>query len=311
MSKSRINNQVRNYRLHIAFLITLTLIILGFYFFPKFNYFFSLNKKAPVIPTLELIQIPVTIQNPVTVNPHEKPQIPVTIRENDLLDSVLISIKDKIQKNSVSQKDSMTIAFISDMFPDLVEIKDFNPGKIIEESKKKYDFKSYFAYQMSLANKNKIHEPSSPLVDEALNGAMGRPKGMLSINILQIPLSASGPLNIRKQHLTLTDLLNIKEHFGLLQYLYENPNISLQALYRIKPVSNSYTYENLSTAVNGLQRQGLIVIAKNQPERLYTAAFTIPEMIENLNRILAEISDKDNENREYLYGLVHLLITWS
>ena len=311
MSKSRINNQVRNYRLHIAFLITLTLIILGFYFFPKFNYFFSLNKKAPVIPTLELIQIPVTIQNPVTVNPHEKPQIPVTIRENDLLDSVLISIKDKIQKNSVSQKDSMTIAFISDMFPDLVEIKDFNPGKIIEESKKKYDFKSYFAYRMSLANKNKIHEPSSPLVDEALNGAMGRPKGMLSINILQIPLSASGPLNIRKQHLTLIDLLNIKEHFGLLQYLYENPNISLQALYRIKPVSNSYTYENLSTAVNGLQRQGLIVIAKNQSERLYTAAFTIPEMIENLNRILAEIPDKDNENREYLYGLVHLLITWS
>ena len=197
------------------------------------------------------------------------------------------------------------------MFPELLEINDFDPKPIIDASKKIYNFKNYFAYRLNLPDTGKPHESSSPLVDEALNRSMGRPNEMISISIL-VPLSlAFIPSYTTKERLTLDDLLAVKEHFHLLEHLYGHSSISLIELYKIKPVSESYTAGYLATALNSLNDQGLVIVKSNQNKKFYSVSFTIKEMINHINRILTEIDEDDHQNREYMYLLMHQLITWS
>ena len=160
---------------------------------------------------------------------------------------------------------------------------------------------------MNLPDTDSPREPSSPLVDEAL----GKSKGMLIVNILQIPLSSTEVINIKKQRLSLDDLINVKEHFHLLEYFYEKPALSVLELYNIQNVNVSYTYGNLSTAVETLSEKGLLRVNKKQNLKTYSVAFTKKEILENINRLLAEIPERNQHNREYLYELVHMLITWS
>jgi hypothetical protein len=189
----------------------------------------------------------------------------------------------------------------------LLEIKEFDPEPIIEKSKKVYNFKNYFAYRMNLPDKGIPHEPSSPLVDEALGG----PNKMIKIDLVQIPLSSTKVINIEKIRLTLADLMKVREYFHLLGYLYEKSALSLLELYNINNVYELYTYAGLSKAVETLCEKGLLKVSTQQNEKMYSVAFTVSEMIENINRILTEIPEWDQQNREYLYELVHMLVIWS
>lgn len=306
MTKRYKNKSVIVYRLHIAFLIVLFLFILCFYLFPRFKHFHNATIPHGNL-TFEIIDIPVTIQHKIKDSQPRQPDVPSEIAELEILDSVFIAIQNKIQQNNGTEIDSQVIAFISDKFPELLEIKEFDPQPIIEASKKVYNFKNYFAYRMNLPDTDSPREPSSPLVDEAL----GKSKGMLMVNILQIPLSSTEVINIKKQRLSLDDLINVKEHFHLLEYFYEKPALSVLELYNIQNVNVSYTYGNLSTAVETLSEKGLLRVNKKQNLKTYSVAFTKKEILENINRLLAEIPEKNQHNREYLYELVHMLITWS
>ena len=306
MTKRYKNKSVIVYRLHIAFLIVLFLFILCFYLFPRFKHFHNATIPHGNL-TFEIIDIPVTLQQKIKDSQPRQPDVPSEIAELEILDSVFIAIQNKIQQNNGTEIDSQVIAFISDKFPELLEIKEFDPQPIIEASKKVYNFKNYFAYRMNLPDTDSPREPSSPLVDEAL----GKSKGMLMVNILQIPLSSTEVINIKKQRLSLDDLINVKEHFHLLEYFYEKPALSVLELYNIQNVNVSYTYGNLSTAVETLSEKGLLRVNKKQNSKTYSVAFTKKEILENINRLLAEIPEKNQHNREYLYELVHMLITWS
>ena len=292
--------------MHIAFLIVLFLFILCFYLFPRFKHFHNATIHHGNL-TFEIIDIPVTLQQKIKDSQPRQPDVPSEIAELEILDSVFIAIQNKIQQNNGTEIDSQVIAFISDKFPELLEIKEFDPQPIIEASKKVYNFKNYFAYRMNLPDTDSPREPSSPLVDEAL----GKSKGMLMVNILQIPLSSTEVINIKKQRLSLDDLINVKEHFHLLEYFYEKPALSVLELYNIQNVNVSYTYGNLSTAVETLSEKGLLRVNKKQNLKTYSVAFTKKEILENINRLLAEIPERNQHNREYLYELVHMLITWS
>ena len=292
--------------MHIAFLIVLFLFILCFYLFPRFKHFHNATIPHGNL-TFEIIDIPVTLQQKIKDSQPRQPDVPSEIAELEILDSVFIAIQNKIQQNNGTEIDSQVIAFISDKFPELLEIKEFDPQPIIEASKKVYNFKNYFAYRMNLPDTDSPREPSSPLVDEAL----GKSKGMLMVNILQIPLSSTEVINIKKQRLSLDDLINVKEHFHLLEYFYEKPALSVLELYNIQNVNVSYTYGNLSTAVETLSEKGLLRVNKKQNLKTYSVAFTKKEILENINRLLAEIPERNQHNREYLYELVHMLITWS
>ena len=306
MTKRYKNKSVIVYRLHIAFLIVLFLFILCFYLFPRFKHFHNATIPHGNL-TFEIIDIPVTIQHKIKDSQPRQPDVPSEIAELEILDSVFIAIQNKIQQNNGTEIDSQVIAFISDKFPELLEIKEFDPQPIIEASKKVYNFKNYFAYRMNLPDTDSPREPSSPLVDEAL----GKSKGMLMVNILQIPLSSTEVINIKKQRLSLDDLINVKEHFHLLEYFYEKPALSVLELYNIQNVNVSYTYGNLSTAVETLSEKGFLRVNKKQNSKTYSVAFTKKEILENINRLLAEIPERNQHNREYLYELVHMLITWS
>ena len=306
MLKHQINNKEITYRLHVSFIVALILLILCFYLFPRFGLFHT-NKNPPNITTINLIEIPVTIQNKIRHPQNLTPDINPEISQLEILDSVFIAIQDKIAQNNGTEIDNQLIAFISDIFPDLLEIKEFDPQPIIEASKKIYNFKNYFAYRMNLPDTGNPHEPTSPLVDEAL----GKSNKMIMVNILQIPLSSTKINNINKVRLTLDDLLSVKDHFHLLEYLYEEPSISLLELYSIKNVNESYTVGNLSDAVDALWKQGLIKVKTKQNVKIYSVSFTLPQIIESINRILTEISEQDQQNREYLYVLLQYLITWS
>ena len=306
MAKQHINNKVITYRLHVSFIITLFLLILCFYFFPRFKSFHS-DKNQPDTLTIDIIEIPLTIQNKITQSKNLKPDLPLEIAEIKILDSVLIEIQEKVRQNTGTKSDSQMIIFISSMFPKLLEIKEFDPQSIIESSKKIYNFKDYFTYRMKLPDTGKPHQPSSPLVDEALD----KSEEMIMIDIFKIPLSSTRIKNFTKQQLTLYDLLAVRDHFHLLEYFYDRPTVSLIELYNIKNVNESYTLDILSDAVDALWKQGLIKVEMKQNTKIYSVAFILSDMIENINRILTEISEQDQQNREYLFDLIHLLISWS
>ena len=305
MTKRYKNKSVIVYRLHIAFLIVLFLFILCFYLFPRFKHFHNATIPHGNL-TFEIIDIPVTIQHKIKDSQPRQPDVPSEIAELEILDSVFIAIQNKIQQNNGTDIDSQVIAFISDRFPELLEIKEFDPQPIIEASKKVYNFKNYFAYRMNLPDTDGPREPSSPLVDEAL----GKSKGMLMVNILQIPLSSSKITNMEKSRLSLADLISVKEHFHLLGYFYESSKLSLLELYNSDNVNESYTYGKLSSAVKDLFKTGLIKVSSEQNEIMYSAAFTPTEMIENINRILTLIPEQDQQNRDYLYSLINMMIGW-
>ncbi len=306
MAKQYINNKIIAYRLYISFIVTLLLLILCFYLFPRFRSFHAV-KNPPNKLTIDIIEIPLTIQNKITHPQNLQPSLPLEIAEIEILDSVFIAIQEKIRQNNRTESDSQMITFISSLFPELHEIKEFDPQSIIDASKKIYNFKNYFAYRMKLPDTGKPHEPSSPLVDEAL----GRSNEMIMIDILKVPLSSKRIINITKQRLTLYDLLAVRDHFHLLQYFYERPILRLVELYNIKNVNESYTFSVLSDAVTALCKQGLIKVEIEQNTPIYSVAFRLSDMIENINRILSEISEQDQQNRVYLFSLLHLLISWS
>lgn len=310
MTKQLANNNAINFRLHIAFIISLVLLTLCFYFFQRFSQFGEV-KNHIVTLTIELIEIPITLQKKI-LHPHRLiPDTPVQIDDMQILDSIFVTIQNKATPDSLTENDSLIIAYISSIFPKLLEINNFDPQSIIDASKKVYNFKNYFAYRLTLPDTGKPHEPSSPLVDEALNGSMGRPNEMISVILFQVPLSSSRVKNVNKERLTLDDLLNIKEHFHLLEYLYEKPGLSLVELYKIKMINESYTYVKLSKAIDVLWEQGLVGVSIDKNIKYYSFTFTVQEMIDQINRILTTTPKKDHQNREYLYGLVNQLITWS
>lgn len=310
MIKSRSEKKAVDYRLHIAFILILVLLILCFYFFPKSSLFRKVNYLHKS-PTIELIEIPITIQKKITQHQLMKPDIPIPVDKIEILDSMRVSIQTESIHDSITGNDSTMLFYISSLFPELIEINEFDPQPIIESSRRIYNFKNYFAHRLTLPDTDKPHEPSSPLVDETLNRLMGRGEQMISINLIQAPLSSANIKNIKKERLTLENLLTIKKYFSLLEYLYEKPAISLVELYTVKPVNESYTFSTLSDAIDVLYQQGLVSVKRNQNIKLYSIFFTIQEMIDQINRILTTIPEKDHQNREYLYGLVNQLIAWS
>ncbi|MEJ2055053.1 MAG: hypothetical protein P8X42_14125, partial [Calditrichaceae bacterium] len=157
----------------------------------------------------------------------------------------------------------------------------------------------------------KSHDPSSPLADEALNNAMGKPNGMIGINI---PLGSAGKSkfkNVGSRRPSLNDLAAVRDHFNLLEWLYQNPGINLTDLYKIKPVGDSYTRSTLKAAMNDLYSHNLVNIIIKDEQINYSAAYSCEQMIEQANRILTRLSKDDNVNREFVYSIIHQLVMWS
>jgi hypothetical protein len=304
-------NQVIHLRLQISLAAVLLFLSLCFYIYPKFNLINGNARPVPK-PELNIVKIPITVQdNAFYKKGKTLPEIPVTSYETEMLDSVSTVADKNAVLPATFLNDSNRIEYYSALFPEMYKIDDFNPAKIIAKSKKIYNFKNYFAYRMHLLKGEKSHDPSSPLADEALNNAMGKPNGMIGINI---PLGSAGKSkfkNVGSRRPSFNDLAAVKDHFNLLEWLYQNPGINLTDLYKIKPVGDSYTRSTLKAAMNDLYSHNLVNIIIKDEQINYSAAYSCEQMIEQANRILTRLSKDDNVNREFVYSIIHQLVMWS
>jgi hypothetical protein len=256
-------NRSRFHKLELSFIISLSLLIALFYFYPRFEPIFK-DRFRDASPDFVIIAVPRTVQTSQRVP--TKPILPAIALESDELDLLdEVEIAEGIEGQSA---DSILVLY----YPELKYRKLFEPfdASSLSATEEKDSLSQYFEYLAKRLKKMGVSGYSvfpSAEVERELNMAMGRLPFVgvtIPVNLGDLFSGASGHIYPERklQKLNIQNIIVVHKKFDILESLWLNGSQTIFELYESDSLSYKHTFSSLQHTLDDLIINGLVEVTK-------------------------------------------------
>ncbi len=300
------------HRLDISFIISLSLFIALFYFYPRFETLFD-DSFRDSSPDIVIIAIPQTNQTLKKVP--TKPTIPSIADESDEFDLLEeFEIHEHINEQGI---DTIFVLYYPRLkYQNLIEPFD---ASSLTAPKDKDSLSQYFEY---LANRLRNMDISgysvypSGQVERELNMAMGRSPMIgitIPVSLGDIFSGASGHIypERKSKKLSVQNIIASHKKFDILESLWMNGSQTILELYKSDSLSYKNTYSTLQHSLDDLIINGLVettIFAKGLYQ--FKAVYSHKEMIRIVADFRYDTPLEQNENDEILIDILQRLFDY-
>ena len=252
------------HRLEISFIISLSLFIALFYFYPRFETLFKDSFRDPP-PDFVIIAIPRTIQT--LKKAPTKPMLPgiaVESNEIDLLDEV--EIHEHINEQGI---DTILVLYYPGLkYRNLIEPFDASSLTATEDKESLSQYFEYLSKKLKKMNLSGYTLYPTGQVERELNLAMGRSPIVgvtIPVNLGDIFTGASGHIYpVRKSSkVSVQNIIASYKKFDILESLWMNGAQTILELYESDSLSYKNTYRSLQHSLDELIINGLVERVKS------------------------------------------------
>jgi hypothetical protein len=300
------------HRLQISFIISLSLLIALFYFYPRFESLFK-DSFRDSSPDFVIIAVPRTIQT-LKKSP-TKPMLPGIAIESDEIE-ILDEIEIHEHLNEQEMDTILVLYYPGLKYRNLPE--PFDASSLITTGEID-SLSQYFEY---LANRLKKMDFSgysvypSAQVQRELNLAMGRSPMVgvsIPVNLGDIFTGASGHIypERKSKNLSVQNIIASHKKFDILESLWMNGTQTILELYESDSLSYKNTYRSLQHSLDELIINGLVISAKSA-KGLYQfkAIYSHKEMIRIVAAFRYGTTLEQNEKSEILTDILQRLFDY-
>jgi len=248
-----------SHKLEISFIISLSLFLALFYFYPRFESLFTAISKDTT-PDFVIMAIPRTIQ------PLKKmtaiPILPVVPVESD--EEILLNKIDVQKQQDEKSSDTLLVLYYPALkYQNLFEPFDSSYMRVFENKDSLYQYKEYLAKRLEKMDFVGISIFPSPELERELNRAMGRLPVVgitIPINIGSLFGGASGHSypEGKSKILSVKNIIAAHEKFDVLESLWLNGPQTIFELYESDSLNKKNTYGSLQQSLDDLIINGLV-----------------------------------------------------
>jgi hypothetical protein len=292
------------FRLELCLLIVLIITILFFSLYPRFEQKFGL-KNSSTEPDFILTEMPRTYQSIKKPAP-PLPKIYSYSDDIELMEDVEIVKKEEIDSSSVSDSNIVDLLYYENLLP-FLGLQEFDSNYYQVQPQPLDQYQEYLNNRLLEIFSNKNSYKSRTNVDDFLTKSMGRDPNMLNINIGSVIEATKKYINSNKKRIiTAHNIINTKNHWYILEILWNKKGQSIFELYENESIRKMNTIASLKESMHNLKENGLIFEIEGYERSHYYPIHNPEEMIEIVNRILAQ--DLSNPQKDILFSFLNFVV---
>jgi predicted transcriptional regulator len=291
-------------QVEISLLSTLIITSLFFYFYPSIEQKFKSNNSI-IEPDFIITYIPRTYQEIEKVKP-PIPESPVFFEETELMEDEEIAKKEDV--DSLIFKDSSEIALLyyEDLLP-YPDLEKFDPNTLQTQIKPLDQYHEYLNNRLTEIFSERKSYKNRTYIDDVLAQSMGRDPGMLSVNIGSVIDATKKYINSNnKRNISVDSIIKSEKHWYILELLWEKKGQTIFEIYTDESIRKNNTVATLKESINNLKENGLVFEVEDFERSRYFPAHNPDEMIEIVNRLLAQ--DLPAQQKDILSSFVNFII---
>ncbi len=300
------------HRLQISFIISLSLLIALFYFYPRFE---SLYKDSfrDSSPDFVIITVPRTIQT--LEKAPTKPMLPGIAVESDEIE-ILDEVGIYKHLNEQDMDTILVLYYPGLKYRNLTEPFDASSITASEDEDSLSQYFEYLAKRLKNMDLPGYTVYPSAQVERELNMAMGRSPTVgirIPVNLGEIFSGASGHIYPEREskNLSVQNIIASYKRFDILESLWMNGAQTILELYESDSLSYKNTYRSLQHSLDELIINGLVERAKSA-KGLYQfkAVYSHKEMIGIVAAFRYDRPLEQNEKSEILTDILQRLFDY-
>jgi len=286
-------------RLELSFLIALIIVVMFFSLYPQFAQKFGINKSS-LEPDFIIMDIPRTIQLLKKIEP-PKPEIPAKFEEVELIDDVEIAAKVEIDSSFVVDSTEIALRYYEQLLPYL-DLEKFDPGIFKQETEPLARYHEYLNKRLTEIFSEKKSYKSRTHIDDVLAQSMGRDPRMLSVDIGSVVDATKNYFKSNsKRKITVDNIIKSEKHWYILELLWSYKGQSIFEIYADESIRKKNTIVSLKESMNNLKENGLVFEVERFERSHYFPSFSPDEMIEIVNKLLAQDLSNHQKDKLSLY----------